>query len=38
MPTTTLVIMSGIVIAFAAFALALVWADNYSKSKRGPVA
>ena len=38
MPAETVTIISAIVIAFGAFAVALIWADSYSKSKRGPVA
>ncbi|MGA7388661.1 MAG: hypothetical protein WA322_03330 [Pseudolabrys sp.] len=36
MPTQTAIIIAGVVLAFAAFAISLAWADFYSRNFRGP--
>jgi hypothetical protein len=36
MPTETIVIVAGIVLAFAVFAVSLAWADFYTRSVRTP--
>ncbi|HEY6859764.1 MAG TPA: hypothetical protein VI358_08265 [Pseudolabrys sp.] len=36
MPTQTVIIIAGVVVAFAAFAISLAWADFYSRNFRGP--
>ena len=38
MPAETLTVIIGVAVAFAAFAIVLLWADHHSKGKRGPVA
>ena len=36
MPTETALVIAGVVLAFAVFAVALAWADYYSRGFRGP--
>lgn len=36
MPTETAIVVVGIVIAFGAFAVALMWADHYTRGFRPP--
>jgi len=36
MPTETIVVVAGIALAFIVFALALAWADNYTKNAGTP--
>ncbi len=36
MPTETIVVVAGIVLAFAVFALTLAWADNYTNKIQPP--
>lgn len=35
MPTSTAIVVAGVVIAFGGFALLLAWADHYTAGKRG---
>ena len=36
MPTETAIIVAGIVLVFSLFAVALAWADYYSRNSRTP--
>jgi hypothetical protein len=36
MPTETAVIIAGIILVFSLFAVALVWADYYTRNSRTP--
>jgi len=36
MPTQTAIIIAGVVLAFAAFAISLAWADFYTRIFRAP--
>ena len=36
MPTETVVVVAGIVLAFTVFALTLAWADNYTSNIQPP--
>jgi hypothetical protein len=36
MPTQTAIILAGVVLAFATFAISLAWADFYTRNFRGP--
>ena len=36
MPTETVILLAGIVMVFAAFAVTLAWADYYSRNFRSP--
>ncbi len=36
MPTETTIVVAGIVLVFAVFAVALAWADYYSRDFRAP--
>lgn len=36
MPTETAIVVAGIVIAFGAFAVALMWANYYTRDFRAP--
>ena len=36
MPTETAIVIAGVVLAFAVFAIALAWADFYTRNYRAP--
>jgi hypothetical protein len=36
MPTETAIVVAGIVLVFAAFAVSLAWADFYSRNDKAP--
>jgi hypothetical protein len=38
MPTETVIILAGIILVFAVFAVTLAWADYYSRNFRTPSA
>ncbi|HXX07873.1 MAG TPA: hypothetical protein VEH78_08510 [Pseudolabrys sp.] len=38
MPTETAIVVAGIVLVFAAFAISLAWADFYSRNYQAPSA